>query len=316
MSILKDQSFAFMKLGLFIALISLQFIGSSQSQVKYKLDNSDGYFYAYATPAVAKGMLILIPDFNQTEEDLLARTELPSLAYHHGIVTIIIPCGKKLFADREVNRRLTEAIRKSLTAYELASNKVILGGFGSGGTIAIKYGEYCTKFERDYPINPAALFAIESHVDLIEAYRSIERRIANSVDQRVVLEGKISKNLFEKDLDGTPDSDGNLFANLTPFNRLDSQNENIKSLINTPIRLYNDTDITWNLKNKQISGYDLPGIAASEMVVQLNALGNKNAEFVKTNLDSRVIGEKANTKRTEVNENDLMLWILKYLKIN
>lgn len=301
---------------LIFLLLTIPLIAFSQSQVKYKLENSDGYYYIYATPAHPKGVLILLPDFNETEEDLLASTELPQAAYIHGIVTIIIPIGKKVFTDKETNKVLTEVGSKSIKSYGIPENKVVLGGYGAGGTIALKYAEYCLQYKEDYPLTPAAVYAIESEVDIIEMYQALERVIARNPNSKEAVEAKFRKSIIDTTIGSSPDEDKFMYEALTPFNRLDSQNENIKVLKNTPIRLYNDTDIMWHLKNSQKSAYDLPAVPASEMINQLQLMGNTNAELIKTNVDNKVIGDKKPNTRTSVDEKNLIIWILKHLGIS
>lgn len=305
-----------MKFSLAAIFIISFLISLGQSQVKYKLESNGGYFYAYATPAKPKGMLILVSDFNQTEEDLLLKTEIPQLAYIHGIVTIVIPSGKKVFADREVVKMLTEVSNKSIEAYGLSNDKVIIGGYGTGGTIALKYAEYCLKYKYDYPISPSAVYTIESWVDIIELYKSLEREIARNLDPRSVVEARIHKNIFDSTLGGGPDKNTENYSSITPFDMLDSDDENLKILKNTPIRLYTDTDMMWNYSNKQKSAYDMPATSASEMILRLKLMGNTEAEMIKTNEETKTItGKKLNT-RTSVDEKDLLIWILKQLDIN
>ncbi|MFY0600761.1 MAG: hypothetical protein JXR03_13895 [Cyclobacteriaceae bacterium] len=305
-----------MKLCLLLSFTLIVNFVFSQSQVKYKLENTDGYFYAYATPSNPKGMLILLPDFNQTEEDLLKKTKIPEMAYIHGVVTIIVPCGKKVFADREMVKTLTEVARRSIEAYEIPENKVILGGYGAGGTIALKYAEYCLKYEQDYPITPSAVYAIESQVDVIEAYRALENKIAKNLDPKAVVEARIAKTIMDNTLGGGPESDLFMYGAISPFNRMDEKNENIKLLKHTPIRLYNDTDILWHLTENQTSVYEMPIASASDMVSRLQLMGNNQAELIKTDVDVSKIRERDINTRTSIDEKDLMIWILSHLKID
>jgi hypothetical protein len=303
-----------MKLLTSIIAILTFFNVMSQSRIKHSLKENGGYFYVYATPAHPKGILFLIPDFNQSEDDLLKFINIPQLAYTHGIVTVIIPFDKKTYADREVVKKLNEATKAALSSYGLTRSQVVIGGYGAGGTIALKYAEYCLQFKADYPMTPAALFAIESQTDLTEAFYIYERVIAKNVNQESMLQAKLFKSMLEIGMGGTPRDQAFNYATMTPFNRLDSKNENIQSLSRTPIRLYHDLDIAATLKEGK-SIYDITGAAATELIAQLSLVGNKNAELVKINVDNKTSPDRSTNKMAAINETDLLIWMLKHLNI-
>ncbi len=296
-----------------LLIIALTSFG--QTEVKFRYDNGKGSFSAYPPPSEPKGILILIPDYLQTEEELLAKTQILHLAYVQGIVTVIVPCGRKLFADQEVIKMLREVSTKSIEAFELPEDKVAIGGYGYGGTIALKYAQFCLKYEDDFPLTPAAIYAVESHVDIMQAFKSYEREIAKNVNTPRTEKLKNYRDVMVRNIGGSPSEDPFMYKAYSPFDIQSNSVNEIEMLLKTPIRLYNDLDVVWSMKNKLISAYDMAGTTASEMIYQLNSLGNKKAELIKTNLDNATKDKNENI-RTSVDEKDLLQWILNSLTID
>lgn len=83
---------------------------------------------------------------------------------------------------------------------------------------------------------------------------------------------------------GDPVINANNYNKLTPFNANLNESGNEKFLRNTPVRLYEDIDVEWQLKNRRRSLYDSNALDASELINRLLLLGNENAEFITSKL--------------------------------
>lgn len=59
----------------------------------------------------------------------------------------------------------------------------------------------------------------------------------------------------------------------------------------------------------------MPYTAGSEMIKQLKLLGNKDAELIKINFDNRLVTVEITESLTDINENELLVWLLEQLKI-
>ena len=79
---------------------------------------------------------------------------------------------------------------------------------------------------------------------------------------------------------------------------------------NVPVRLYYDTDIEWQLKNRRNSFYDTKMADGSELINRLLLAGNNEAEFIA----SKQPGLRSNGMRhpnsiSIVNEVECIHWI-------
>ena len=170
------------------------FLGSNaQSIVKHELADVDSYYVAIAPPAEAKGMIVFFPGFNQSAENLLRETEFQNLAYTHGLVTVIVPNGPKIYTDKTVVKTINEAISHALKTYQPPREKVVIGGFSAGGTIGLRYTQYCLQFPKDYPINPKAVFTVDSPVDLIQLYEYFEKELDRNFSKIGMIEANFVK---------------------------------------------------------------------------------------------------------------------------
>ena len=305
-----------MKFRLSIGLSLLWYATFAQSPLHSALQNSPLGYTLITPPGTAKGLIVFIPGFTQTADQLLQETEFEKLAYLYGITTIVVPCGRKMYADGQVVKLLNEAIIATLSDYNIAPNKVVMGGFSAGGTIALKYTQYCLKYPESYPIKPKAVFAVDSPVDLEEIYSYMERELEKQYSEAGVSEAYVIKALMERELGGTPTEVPVRYQELSPFTKgakLGGEAEVLKSF---PVRLYHDADIQWQLKNRRRSFYDMNIAPASEMINQLMLLGNTQAELMMTvGKGVRSNGERHPHSMSIVDEQELMIWILKHLEV-
>ncbi len=86
--------------------------------------------------------------------------------------------------------------------------------------------------------------------------------------------------ILENIVGGTPHDQAFICGALSPFDRSDLSNENIKALSRTPIRVYHDADLMWAMESNK-SAYNMTMTATSEMILQLQLMGNTRAEFIK-----------------------------------
>ncbi|MFT6867976.1 MAG: hypothetical protein ACJA08_002823 [Cyclobacteriaceae bacterium] len=285
-----------------------------QTKIQLKLDHGKGFFSVYPPPETPKGILILLPDYLEDEETFLHTTSVMNQAYVQGIITVVVSVGRKIFADGDVVELLSEVCKKSVEAFEVPRDKVVFGGYGYGGTILLKYAQLCLKYENDFPIKPAAIYTVNTHVDIALAFKSYERQIERNLNLESTQSAKNYRDIMLRILQGTPDEDPFIYDSYSPFKYGSKSVNNIEMFVNTPVRLYHDTDLIWNMQNNHISAFDMQSTASSEFIYQLKKLGNDHAEFLATDIENSTSKRVAN-KRTLIDEKNLNLWIVRQLGI-
>ncbi|RED97970.1 hypothetical protein [Marinoscillum furvescens] len=285
----------------------------AQTPVPYQLHGGKSY-HVVAPPSAPKALVVFIPDFNQSTEHLLSDTDMEEFAYVHGVATVVIPCGPKLYADRHVVKQINQVIDSVKSKYEYPEEKIMIGGFGAGGTIALRYAEYCLAYSDDYPIQPKAVFAIDAPVDLTFKHNSLTRELsdqatANGMEPEMVL------GIMHRELGGTPEEKTYKYEGLSPFNTFEEKGGNAKHLQSIPVRLYYDTDINWQLSKYHRSLFDMNVLPGSEMVKQLQLQGNHHAELI---INTRIDKEHPLERKPGIrllDEKEWTDWMLGIFKI-
>lgn len=123
-----------------IGIISSICWTNAQEYEKVYLDPSDSTkFYYQVTPdSQAKGLLVLLPGTRGSAEWPLKTTRIPYIAADSGLVTIMIDYEIWLYWLRgDVLELLNTSINDVLERHKIASDKCVIGGFSSGGTMAL-----------------------------------------------------------------------------------------------------------------------------------------------------------------------------------
>lgn len=293
-------------------------MGFSQFSEKIVFNNKDSAndYYLAVRPSSGniQGVQVLITSFS-SPENVLGESKLQNVAYANDVLTIIVSMGTSLFADSASIDRLNIILKHVTNHYSADTSKFALGGFLYTGNMALRYTELCYENPSKFPVLPKAVFTINSPVDLL--------------DLAVWCENEIKKNYYAGDvgdakyiLKDLMDSYGNYkdhpekYIQPSPFNKNATSAGNEQFLNHVAVRLYYDTDIEWELKNRRNSYYDTYIPDGSELVKRLLLAGNKNAAFI----SSKQPGIKSSGQVTPyswsiVDEVDCIQWLKNNMKI-
>lgn len=300
---------------LFACILFATHIIGAQTLHRHQLPEHKMTYVAIAPPATPKGAIVLLTGFNQSADDLLAETRLEELTYLHGFLLIVVPIGQKLYLDRAQLRGLNAVLQHASTQYHFPKGKTAIGGFSAGGTIALRYTQYCQQFPNDYPITPKAVFAVDSPTDLTELYRQCVRTQHRQFSPTATTEANYVVHTLENEL-GKPEDPRNRYALYSPFLLNDTSNEGLVWLKNIPVRCYHDADLQWYLQHRKTGLAGMNVTAASELVSRLLLLGNTQAEVILANgRGMRAGGERHPHSMSIVDEQDFISWVKKNLEL-
>jgi hypothetical protein len=305
------------KYGFCLALLFICKFSTAQKIETVYLDSQDStsnlYTIVYPSTLPWKGYAILIPGMFQKAKDVLTQSDLPGYAAQQGILTII-PTFKtgisSLGIDTATQASFLELLTHLTNNYKLAGLSFYVGGFSIGGTCALKYSELALR--NNYPVKPAAVFAIDSPLDFERMFNTIvrEKRILPN-GQQPQEEGEYLIKRFKKVFVGTPAEALPNYFNLSPYSFNDTTQYAIKPLIDLPIRLYTEPDVLWWLDD----GSDYSGMNAFDfaaMTNELKRLGNKNITLITT--DKKGYRKPGNTRHPHswsiAEPKDLVKWLL------
>jgi len=227
--------------------------------------------------------MFLLDGFGGAPKDVFNQTALPQYASGKGILTIIpiLKTGPLYFgADSASQQSLKDQIESIVLKYHLQGKDFYIGGFSIGGGCAVKYAELAV--EKNYPIKPKAVFALDPPLDWERYYNAAKRVVRLSEHGKVTGETAYIIPRIEKEMSGNPQTALKNFYAISPYSFSDTTQNAIKNLIHTPIMLISEPDIQWWLSQR---GFDYSCINITDlagMINELQRLGNHNAVLVTT----------------------------------
>jgi pimeloyl-ACP methyl ester carboxylesterase len=254
----------------------------SQNIERISMGEDPSLHYLAVPPAdSAVGALILLPGFGQLSHSIFPETKLHNVAYTNQLLVAAIHYGHKMYVDKPTEAWLNACIEDILERYQIEKDKVVIGGFSAGGTIALRYTELSRQFPDRYPIQPAAVFAIDAPVDLFDIWAYCEREIKKDFSAVGVAEARFVLDFLRKDLGGSPSERPQKYAEATPFQRnVSSGMGNEQFLMDVPVRVYHDIDINWLLQNRRRDLFDTNAAPSSAMINRLLLNGHPSAEII------------------------------------
>jgi hypothetical protein len=301
-------------------VISVPVIANCQYIEKVTFDNKDstgGYYLAIRPRSeIIKGTLVLLSSFYGLD-GIVSETKLHNVAYAYGndILTIFASMKEKLYADTTAVDRINAILKHVVTKFSTDTSKFAIGSFDYAGIIALRYTELTYQHPTEFLIHPKVVFAVDSPVDLFGLWHQCEREIKKNYSSENVGDAKYILDAMTKEK-GTIYNNRETYSNLSPFNREGQTTGNEQYLKNVAVRLYYDTDIDWQLKNKRNSFYDTNIPDGSELINRLLLLGNVNAEFVSAKQPGmRSNGIRNPTSLSIVDEVECIQWLKRKLDI-
>jgi hypothetical protein len=279
-------------------------------------DSTDG-FYLAARPRSGniKGTLVLLSSFYALD-GIISETKLHNVAYAYGndMLTIFASMNQKVYADTTTVDRINSILKNVMSTFPADTSKFAIAGFDYAGIIALRYTELTYEHPEKFLIHPKAVFAIQSPVDLFDLWHQCERQIKKNYNPESVGDAKYILAAMTKE-NGTIYNNHEAYSKLSAFDRQQDKAGNEKYLKNVAVRLYYDTDIDWQLKNKRNSFYDTDIPCGSELINRLLLSGNSNAEFISAKQGSRSNDIKNPTSLSIVDEAECIKWLKKNLDI-
>ena len=284
-------------------------------KIEFNEDIEEGYYLAVPPEsAEIAGVLVLLPGFAQKAESIFPETKIHNVAYVNGILTIAIAGGHKLYADEKVTAKLDEAFNYIKKKFSVDKENFVIGGFSAGGTISLRYAEYCYENPERASVQPQAVFSVDSPVDLFHIWDYFNREIEKNFSEAGVSEAKYVAEIMLKEI-GDPQTNKANYERLTPFNSELTNPGNEKYLKNIGVRVYHDVDIAWQLKKRRRSLFDSNALASSEMINRLLLLNNERAEFKTAKKPGyRSSGVRHPHSWSIVDEVELIQWVKNCLK--
>ena len=235
----------------------------------------------------------------------------PALAKNMAVLFVSTGKGIEfLFTDKDINI-IDRLVKDALEKYELKNKSIFLAGMSLGGTMALRYSEYCFLNKSGFGLKPNAIAICDAPLDMVRMWHEQEQAIKNNFHPNAVGEARWVLHYLKKHLGGAPNESMGAYIDYSPFTYKNENNSKIDLFKHVPIRMYHEPDIKWWVENRgkdynTINSIDLAGFynylrQAGNMEVELITSHNKRKDFKK--------GSSPHTW-TIVDNEELVAWFL------
>jgi hypothetical protein len=311
-----------------IFLTLVQLFCFAQKAQRVVISNSDPYdlyanidkdsstlFYEIIIPTNKPiGTLVILPGSGETIADVKKQISLHKLAVQKNLL-VIFPSINWGTNKHEPEHRLLDTIFKQVVEqYHVPKNKFILGGFSGGGMLALTYTQKANKYKDSTFIKPMAVFGVDPPLDYAHLWKHCEKDIERNISPAAVQEGRWIIDMYTQEFGGPPDQHRENYIKYSIFSYSEKDGGNAKYLKNTPVLLFTEPDILWQMKNRQRDYYDLNCVDIAAMINLLQIQGNKDAQLIITNNKGVRLNGMKHPHSWSIMDSRLCLnWLLKQL---
>jgi len=230
------------------------------------------------------------------------------------IAVLFVSTGKEiefLFTDKEINT-IDELIGSALDKNKLSDKPKFLAGMSLGGTMALRYSEYCFLDKSKIGFRPDAIAICDAPLDMERMWHEQQQAIINNVHPNAVGEARWVLHYLKENLGGSPTESMEAYINYSPFVYNDEKRSKIELFKNIPIRMYHEPDIEWWVENRGKDYNTINSIDLAGFYNYLRQAGNLEVELI-TSYNKRNDYEKGSSPHTWtiVDNEELVNWFLK-----
>jgi hypothetical protein len=262
-----------------------------------------------------QGLLVMLPGYGSDVNGFSAASytpsALPARMARQGVLTVVaVPNPATLYESEEPLRVLDSIIAEVVQQYGLTRDRVVVGGFSSGGTGAVRYAQYCARARCEAVERVAGVFAVDSPLDFERIYRGEDVSIRRGAPATNLAEAQMILSTLRRSLGGSPDEAAEAYRQHSPLLATAPDGGNARLLVGTPIRLYTEPDVQWWMENRNLDYHGMNSVDHAALINLLRIAGNARAELiVTTGKGYRPDGRRHPHSWSIVDEADLARWI-------
>lgn len=262
----------------------------------------------YASTKYARAVLVLFGGYPEKAKDIKREFKILEAAEHHEISILFMNYNKKLWMHKNEKQELSENLQNIFHNNKLPKNNIYLGGFSSGGNVALLISDFLT--QKEFDITPKGVFIVDSPIDLAELYKSSEKNIKRNFSEVSVKESTWIRKTLENQF-GNPHNDITKYQKYSVFTAQTEHIDNVKNLKNTKIRFYTEPDTIWWKKNRMADYNQTNAYYIKRLSEKLNIMEYKNVHYIPTKHKGyRHNGERHPHSWSIVDTENLIKWML------
>jgi pimeloyl-ACP methyl ester carboxylesterase len=250
-------------------------------------DPRAGSYRIYEPTGKAVGLLVLIPGGAATHDEFGAKGSTPSMLpqrlTEHQMVTIVPSAGDySHWLEDGFLKHLDAIVSETLTTHSIPTDRVVVGGFSSGGTAAVRYAEFSAGRRSAGGVRVRGVFAVDAPLDFGRFWRGETLAVRRGAHPRFVREAKGVLAAMRDILGGSPDEHPARYIQVSPFSAFAERGGQARLLTDVAVRLYTEPDIHWWMTNRKVDYYSMNAVDAAGLILQLQLMGNRQAELITT----------------------------------
>ncbi len=260
------------------------------------------------------GTLVILPGSGETIDAVKKQISLHQLAVQKNLLVIFPSINWGTNKHGPEHRLLDTIFKQVIEKHGVPKDKFILGGFSGGGMLALTYTQKAYKYNDSTFIKPMAVFGVDPPLDYAHLWRHCEKDIERNISEAAVQEGRWIIDMYTQEFGGSPDQNKENYIKYSIFSYSEKDGGNAKYLKNTPILLFTEPDILWQMKYRQRDYYDLNCVDIAAMINLLQIQGNKDAQLVVTSNKGKRPNGMRHPHSWSIMDSKLCLdWLLKHL---
>lgn len=289
---------------------STSFAQNSNDNLTHGFQRIEHNHYILEKPTkIINAVLILFGGYPQLAADIEREFEVFSAANENNVAIVYSNINGKLWLEENVKELMASHIQGIFEENNLPKDNIIIGGFSSGGTLAMLIGDYLIA-HKNFEIAPKGVFLVDSPVDLAVLYEVSEKNVQRNFSEPSVEESSWLLELLGDKI-GNPHTDISGYEKLSLFTSQSGYYGNLKNLKNTKIRLYTEPDTLWWKENRRVNYDEMNAFYIKKLAERLTKEGYKHVEYIPTlNKGFRSNGQRHPHSWSIVDPKDLMKWIL------
>ncbi len=255
-----------------------------------------------------RSVLVLFGGYPEKADVIKREFNILEIAKENRIAVVFMNYNQKLWLEENEKQKLAEQVQNIFLENKLPTNNVYIGGFSSGGNVAILVSDFMAQQNLD--ISPKGVFIVDSPVDLAALYKSSEKNIKRNFSEPSVQESSWLLETLQMQF-GNPNSNILKYEEYSIYTAKTNNIDNLKYLMNTKIRFYTEPDTLWWKENRMADYDQMNAYYIKRLSERLKRAHFSHVEYIPTiNKGFRANGERHPHSWTIVDKKKLIDWML------
>ena len=280
---------------------------SDQAKIPLQQIINDSYELDFPKVPI-KGVLVLFGGFSEYAQDIRHQFNIAEIAVKNALAVVYLNYNQKLWLEENQKKDLASQLNEIFRTNKLPSENIYLGGYSSGGNIALLLGNYLVG--QNSKIKPKGIFVVDSPIDLLALYESSEKNIARNFSTPSVQESTMLMHILG-DKFGRLEEQNPSIERYAVYTNATQNIDQLRNLKQTKLRLYTEPDTLWWKENRMADPDQMNAFYLDRLVRVLKQSDFDQVEFITTkNKGYRANGMRHPHSWSIVDKEKLVHWIL------